>query len=112
MKDRRSGRERRAAARVSISVETQWESAAAASERQAGIISDISTTGCFVLCSGEVEDGEKVKVFLPLGDAKKIEFAGEVANHFLEIGFGIRFTEMSAARKDFLEKFIDALSSK
>ena len=104
-KDRRSGRDRRAVERASIAVETEWESAAG--EREMGIINDISMTGCFVLCSGEVEDGEAVKVFLPLSDGMKIEFAGEVANHFFEIGFAVRFTKMSDGQKDFLEKFID-----
>jgi hypothetical protein len=31
-----------------------------------GTISDISRQGCFVLCSGEVEDGEYITIFLPL----------------------------------------------
>ena len=107
MKDRRSGKERRATERTSVVVDTEWEGASG--ERQAGTISDISRRGCYVLCSGDVEDGETVKIFLPLADGMRVEFAGEVANHFIEIGFAIRFTEMSDAQKDFLEKFIGAL---
>ncbi len=107
MKDRRSGRERRAVERKSVVVEIEWEDANGA--RQAGTISDVSAAGCYVLCSGEVEDGDAVKIFLPLSDGMKIEFAGEVVNHFLEIGFAARFGETSAAQKDFLEKFIDTL---
>lgn len=104
MKDRRSGRERRATERASVVVDTEW--AGASGERQPGTISDISRHGCYVLCAGEVEDGESVKIFLPLADGMRVEFSGEVANHFPEIGFAARFTDVSIAHKDFLEKFI------
>ena len=104
MKDRRSGRERRAVERQNVVVDTEWEDAGGA--RRGGTISDISTAGCYVLCSGDVEDGDAVKIFLPLDAEMRIEFAGEVANHFLEIGFALRFNELSSAQKDFLKKFI------
>lgn len=93
--------------RTSVVIDTEWETANG--ERCDGTISDVSNRGCYVLCSGEVEDGESVKIFLPLSDGMKVEFAGEVVNHFLEIGFAVRFAEMSDAQKDFLGKFIDAL---
>lgn len=107
-KDRRSGKERRKETRTSIVVDTEWESAAGGG-RKPGIISDISTRGCYVLCSSEVEDGESVKIFLPLDDGMRVEFTGEVANHFFEIGFAVRFSDISDAHKEFLEKFIAAL---
>jgi hypothetical protein len=62
-----------------------------------------------VLCSGEVEDGEKVLLFFPLSDGMKVQFTCEVVNHTYEIGFGVRYTEISAAQKDFLSKLIDSL---
>ncbi len=106
IKDRRSGSERRAIERVVVNIEIDWEGAKG---RKPGTISDISIQGCFVLCSGEVEDGENVKVFLPLADGMKVQFWGEVVNHIYEIGFALRFIELSAAQKDFLEKFVDRL---
>jgi len=106
--DRRSGKDRRAAARVRVQIEIEWESLVG---RKPGTISDISTHGCFVLCSGEVADGENVKIFLPLTDGRKVQFWGEVANHILEIGFAVRFIELSEAQKDFLEKFVDSLQN-
>ncbi len=104
--DRRSGNDRRAQKRFSVKIETEWEGLVG---RKHGTISDINTQGCFVLCSGDVQDGENIKIFFPLTDGRKIQFWGEVINHVLEIGFAIRFIELSNAQKDFLEKFVDTL---
>ena len=104
--ERRSGGDRRNNERFSVNIEVEWEGLVG---RKAGTISDISVNGCFVLCSGDVQDGENVKIFFPLTDGRTIQFWGEVANHALEIGFAMRFIELSDAQKDFLEKFIDTL---
>ncbi len=104
--DRRSGDERRDLKRYGTKIEIEWEGLVG---RKTGTISDISETGCFVLCSGEVEDGENVKIFFPLSGGMKVQFWGEVVNHFPEIGFAIRFIELSEAQKEFLEKFVDTL---
>lgn len=101
--DRRSGRERRAARRYSVSQEVEWETM---SGRRTGTLSDISKYGCFILGSGELNDGETVKVYLPLGEGIKVQFVGEVKNHVYEIGFGLRFFNLSAAHIDVLEKFV------
>ena len=104
--DRRSRGDRRSDQRYKANIDIEWESA---NGKKDGTISDISTIGCFVLSSGEVEDGEKVKIFFPLTSGKKIQFWSEVINHIFEIGFAVRFIELSEAQKDFLEKFIDTL---
>jgi len=104
--DRRSGRERRKIERVSVNIDVEWEGLAG---RKSGTISDVSAVGCFILSSGELTDGESVKIFLPLTDGMKVQFWGEVVNHVFEIGFAVRFIELSEAQKDFLEKFIDTL---
>ena len=104
--ERRSGGDRRNNERFSVNIEVEWEGLVG---RKAGTISDISVNGCFVLCSGDVQDSENVKIFFPLTDGRTIQFWGEVANHALEIGFAMRFIELSDAQKDFLEKFIDTL---
>ena len=103
IKDRRSGEERRAVERLTVNIEIEWE---VANGKKQGAISDISIQGCFVLCSGEVKNGENVKIFLPLADGMKVQFWGEVVNHAYEIGFAVRFIELSNAQKDFLEKLI------
>jgi hypothetical protein len=106
IRDRRSGQERRTEKRYVVNIEIEWEGLIG---RKPGTISDISTQGCFVLCSGDVEDGENVKIFLPLSDGMKVQFWAEVVNHVFEIGFAVRFIELSEAQKDFLEKFIESL---
>ncbi len=102
--DRRAGGDRRAIERYNVNIEVEWEGLIG---RKSGIINDISPIGCFVLCSGEVEDGENVKIFLPLTDGRKIQFWGEVSNHVFEIGFAVKFIELSDAQKEFLEVFVD-----
>lgn len=104
--DRRSGKERRKTERYSVNIDVEWEGMVG---RKSGTLSDISPEGCFVLSSGEVEDSENVKIFLPLTDGMKVQFWGQVINHVFEIGFAVRFIELSPAQKDFLEKFIESL---
>lgn len=104
--DRRSGRERRKNERYGVSIDVEWEGMVG---RKSGTLSDISREGCFVLSSGEVEDTENVKIFLPLTEGMKVQFWGQVINHVFEIGFAVRFIELSPAQKDFLEKFLESL---
>lgn len=102
--DRRKGSDRRALQRFKVNIDIEWEGF---NGREKGTISDISVWGCFVLCSGDVEDGDRVKIYLPLTDGSKIPFAGEVTNHVFEIGFAVQFTELTEAQKDFLDVFVD-----
>ena len=101
--DRRAGKERRSVERFNVNIEVEWEGLIG---RKAGTIGDISAIGCFVLCSGEVEDGENVKIFFPLNDGRTIQFWGEVSNHVFEIGFAVKFIEMSDAQKEFLDVLV------
>lgn len=105
-RERRSGEDRRALVRYNANIEIEWEGLVG---RKPGSISDFSEFGCFVLSSGEVEDGENVKIFFPLTDGRKIQLWGEVVNHVYEIGFAVRFIELTEAQKDFLEVFVDTL---
>lgn len=104
IKDRRTGEERRGLKRYAVNIDIEWEGLVG---RQQGTISDISSLGCFVLCSGEVENGETVKLFIPVGDGMKVQLWGEVVNHVFEIGFGIRFIELNGPQRVFLEKIIE-----
>lgn len=106
MQDRRSGNERRRIARYKTNIEIEWEGLAG---RKPGTISDLNEAGCFILCSGEVEDGENVKIYFPLTDGRKIDFWGEVVNHVYEIGFAARFIELSEAQMEYLEIYVDTL---
>ena len=71
----------------------------------AGTMSDVSLDGCFVLSSGDVRAMvTSSKIFVPLADGMKVQFGGKVANHVFEIGFGVRFEQLSAAQRDLLIK--------
>ena len=109
IRDRRSGNERRGIKRIVANIKVEWEGA---NGRQQGTINDLSRQGCFILCSGEVEDGEYVKVFLPLADKMKVQFWGEVVNHIYEIGFAVRFIELSDPQKEFLERLVKRIENK
>jgi hypothetical protein len=101
--DRRSGRDRRTVPRYPISVDVEWEGA---SPRKVGTLSDISTNGCFVLTAGPVDDGELVRLFLPLSDGMKVQVLAVVANHVMEIGFGAKFFDVSPAQHEFITSFV------
>ena len=101
--DRRSGVERRGTNRYPVEVDVEWEGSLG---RQPGSISDVSLDGCFVLSSGDVNNGETVKIFIPLADGMKVEFSGRVSNHVFEIGFGIKFDKLSVAQRDLLIKIV------
>ena len=104
MTDRRSGRERRAKVRNKVSLHVEWENAAG---RHSGTLSDISEFGCFVLSSGEIGEGDALKLFLPLGDGMKVQLLGEVKNHVFEIGFALRFVDLTEAQKRVLTDLVD-----
>lgn len=103
IRDRRSGQQRRASDRYTIELDIDWEGIAG---RLPGSISDVSLDGCFVLSAGDTNDGDTVKLFVPLADGIKVQFEGKVANHVYDIGFGVRFGQLSAAQRDLLIKII------
>jgi hypothetical protein len=103
IKDRRSGEERRSMNRYQVEADIEWQTSAG---RSPGTLSDVSLDGCFVLSSGDVIDGENVKIFIPLADGMKVEFTGTVTNHVVEIGFGARFDKISSAQRDLLAKLV------
>lgn len=103
MQDRRRGIERREVQRVEIDLDVEWETGAG---RRPGSISDISEKGCFVLSSGDVTDGEPVRLYLPLADGMKVELSGIVANHVFEIGFAVRFDGLNSAQLELVRSLM------
>ncbi|MBP6004921.1 MAG: PilZ domain-containing protein [Pyrinomonadaceae bacterium] len=101
--DRRSGTERRGTNRYSVDVQVEWEGKLG---RQPGSLSDVSFDGCFILSSGEVQDGDPVRVFIPLADGMKVQFGGRVANNVFEIGFGVKFDQLSSAQRELLVNLV------
>jgi hypothetical protein len=109
IRDRRRGRDRRTSPRFAVNIEVFWEDIAG---RHEGTISDISVLGCFVLCGGDVEDSETIKIQIPLMNGESIELWGEVVNHVFEMGFGLRFVELGDNERLFLERLTHKLSQR
>lgn len=107
--DRRRGGDRRNSKRFSVNIDLEWENQLG---RHRGSISDISENGCFVLSGVEVEDGERVRLFLPIGDGMEVQFTGEIANHTFEIGFAVRFVDLTPAQLQILRSFLAGESSR
>lgn len=105
VKDRRKGVERRSVKRHEVALDVDWEGAQG---RESGVLGDISEKGCFVLGSGNVEDGETVNIFVPISDGMKIQFTGEVVNHVVEIGFGLKFVGLNEAQKELLQRILES----
>lgn len=102
-KDRRTGDERRGTKRFPVEIDVEWE---VGGVRQIGVMNDVSFDGCFILSSGDVIDGDAVRLFVPLADGMKVQFGGKIANHVYEIGFGVRFEPLSAPQRDLLVNLV------
>jgi hypothetical protein len=107
-RDRRRGGDRRQQERFALEQNVSWESS---SGRLDGTISDISSTGCFVLSAGDVEDGDRVRIDIPLIAGGTVSLWGDVVNHVYEIGFGVRFVGLTEAQQTYLERFTETLRS-
>jgi PilZ domain len=104
--DRRNGGDRREKERFGLEMNVVWEGS---SGRAPGTMSDVSSTGCFVLCNADVEDGDQVRIDIPLNTGGTLSLWGEVINHVQEIGFGVRFVALTDTQRTYLERFTDTL---
>ena len=101
--DRRRSTDRRSSKRFAVTIDIEWERSG---ERHPGTISDLSEGGCFVLTGIEVEDGDEVGLYLPIGDGMKVQYVGTVTNHVYEIGFAVSFTRVSEAQRNVLRSYL------
>ena len=79
--------ERRTAPRFRSNLSVRWESLRAQGR---GSVSDLSSTGCFILTGGEVETRELVRMDLLLRD-EVATLWGNVVYAIPEMGFAVRF---------------------
>ncbi|HMF55224.1 MAG TPA: PilZ domain-containing protein [Pyrinomonadaceae bacterium] len=98
------GRERRTADRFKVSLPARWEGVL---DRHEGIVTDISTNGCFLLSAGSVTKGELVRVEIQLPTEGWIYIWGEVVYPQEEIGFAVRFTGSGEQEMKMLQLLID-----
>ena len=104
-------KDRRSAPRARVKLPARWEGALS---REAGTVTDLSRSGCFVLTGGKVEVKELVWLEIQLTDQQKVNFWAEVVNEAPEIGFALKFNSSSpedeAALAAFLEKIFNPQS--
>ncbi|MFN0140647.1 MAG: PilZ domain-containing protein [Pyrinomonadaceae bacterium] len=70
-------------------------------------ISDIGMEGCYVDSIAEVVEGEMVSFDLTR-DATAVRYTGNVAYVLPGMGFGIRFSELTAEQRLFLAVFMNS----
>ena len=105
LKEVYTGMERRLTQRIKVNIRVRWEGERT---RRNGIVTDISTAGCFVLTEDiGVERRELVKIELLLPGGV-ITLWGQIVYKAEEIGFGVRFAPNNPAeerrRLEFLVK--------
>ncbi len=105
----RKEKERRVAERVPVDLAVEWEGEKG---RCKGSISELSTEGCFVLGSGEVSDGELIRLEIAMPRKKVMVLWGEVRNHLDEIGFGMKFTNTGDLETKRLKRMVQRAREK
>ena len=103
-----SGDERRSEERVRLSVDVEWD---ANDESRPGTISDLTAKGCFILASGYFEEGTAVRVNFPASDGNTVAIFGVIVNQFPDIGFALRFMDLTDPQQEFLKSFAEAHES-
>ena len=77
-----------------------------ASGRREARISDLSEGGCYVEYFAPLSAGETVKFDLRLPDGERIPVEGEVTYAFENMGFGVRFVNMSERDTERLREIV------
>ena len=104
--DRRRGSDRRENDRHGVSIDIQWENLAG---RRPGTVNDLSVSGCFLLSGGEVEDGDTIKIYFPSREGEQMQVWGRIVNHVFEVGFAVRFVNLTEQQSTFLSDLIESI---
>ena len=80
--------DRRQRERVRVSLDAYWEGLTA---QCAGLVVDLSETGCFILTSDRVVSRETVRLELRPSWGGRVYAWGEVVYQVAEMGFALRF---------------------
>lgn len=84
--------ERRATHRIQRYLTATWEGNSGVHD---ATISDLSANGCFILTSGATKNNEYIKVSLLIPEKGWVNLCAVVTNYFEEIGFGVRFVQLT-----------------
>jgi hypothetical protein len=81
-----------------------------ASGRRSARISDISAGGCYIDTIAQVPVGENLRMYISASDGDSMQFIGRVAYILEGFGFGIEFTDLTDAHREFLAKLLASAS--
>ena len=79
-------------------------------EQNEATICDISVTGCMVLSGGDVTTGELIRLEILFPNGEWAFQWGEVAYPVPEIGFALRFTDLTDDEITRLQNLIDSVA--
>lgn len=97
--------ERRNEGRIPVLMEIKLEGTAGNYDARTG---DLSNGGCFVETLGKVEVGESISFKLRLPSGEWLELDGQVMYEYPNVGFGLRFTNLSESHQKRLEWLVKA----
>jgi PilZ domain len=92
--------------RYSLPLEIHWESLSGKHEAR---ISDISLGGCYMESLAQVGIGEEVHFEIELPTGGRMPLRGEVIHHQSNLGFGVRFANLSVMERNVLAHVIKEL---
>jgi hypothetical protein len=90
--------------RVSLPLEARCEGL---SGKYTARLSDVSIGGCYVETLALVAVGERIRFEIQLPTGRWLPLHGEVVYHQQNLGFGVRFTELSELDREMLAHIIE-----
>ena len=95
---------RRRDVRVSLPLEARFE---ALSGKHTARLSDVSLGGCYVETLSHVTIGEAIQFGIHLPTGRWLTLKGEVVYHHRNLGFGVRFVDLSDEEREMLEHIVE-----
>ncbi len=92
-------KERRDDKRVRLPLEMRWEGKA---RKHTARVYDISSSGCYIESIAQVEMGERVRFEVQLPTGIWLPLQGEVVHYQPDMGFALRFSDLSEQDRDTL----------
>jgi hypothetical protein len=101
-------KERRKWTRVETAVDAQWETPSGVHH---GTVTNCSMGGCFVRAEVEELSDDSLKLTMQLPSGKHMTLCGQIVYHLPTVGFGLRFTDPSAANQLMIEIWVGKLQA-
>ncbi|HZJ42148.1 MAG TPA: PilZ domain-containing protein [Pyrinomonadaceae bacterium] len=96
--------ERREEDRIEVCLDAVWDGTMG---KYSARITDLSEGGCYIDSLCEAYVGEVIQFNMQLPTGEWLELSGEIAHHVPQIGFGVRFVNLSDSNR---QKLISILS--